>query len=102
MEKRSQVGLVLAAALLAAAPPARAGVSVTTSGNQALMVGELDAEGAIRSLGVHATVTPDDVLRMLTRVLADFNVFAARVASKPIFDHLGARRVASAMLEHVT
>jgi UDP-2,4-diacetamido-2,4,6-trideoxy-beta-L-altropyranose hydrolase len=77
-------------------------IVTVTGNNQALMVGELDVEGVIQSLGVHATVTSDDVLRMVIRVLADFNVFAARIVSKPVFDHLGAHRVASAMLEHVT
>ena len=36
-------------------------IVTVTGDNQALVVGELDAEGVIRSLGVHATVTPDDV-----------------------------------------
>jgi UDP-2,4-diacetamido-2,4,6-trideoxy-beta-L-altropyranose hydrolase len=73
-------------------------IITVTGENQALMVGELDGVGVIRSLGGHATVMPDDVLKLVTRVLADFDAFAARVASRPLFDHLGAQRVAAAML----
>jgi UDP-2,4-diacetamido-2,4,6-trideoxy-beta-L-altropyranose hydrolase len=69
-----------------------------TGDNQASMVGELDAESAIRSLGGHATVKPDDVLKIVADVLADFDAFAARVASRPLFDHLGAHRIATEML----
>src|SRR5262249_20747730 len=64
---------------------------------QAMMAGELDAAGLIRSLGHHATVTPGAVLEMIARVLADFDGFAGRVVSAAPFDHLGSRRIAAAM-----
>jgi UDP-2,4-diacetamido-2,4,6-trideoxy-beta-L-altropyranose hydrolase len=73
-------------------------IVTVTADNQALMVGELEAEGVIWSLGGHAQVKPGDVLKMTTYVTADFDAFAARVASRPIFDHLGAHRIATVML----
>jgi UDP-2,4-diacetamido-2,4,6-trideoxy-beta-L-altropyranose hydrolase len=73
-------------------------IATVTGDNQALMVRRLFAEGAIRSLGHHSTVKPRDILKKTTDVLADFDTFAAFVASKSLFDHLGARRIASAVL----
>jgi UDP-2,4-diacetamido-2,4,6-trideoxy-beta-L-altropyranose hydrolase len=73
-------------------------IVTVTGDNQALMVGRLLAEGAIRSLGHHAMVKPHDILKKTTDVLADFDTFAVFVASKPLFDHLGAHRIASAVL----
>jgi spore coat polysaccharide biosynthesis predicted glycosyltransferase SpsG len=70
-----------------------------TGNNQTLMVNDLDSEGVIRSLGEHAAVRTDDVLTMIKCVLNDFDAFAARIVSKGLFDHLGAKRIASAMLE---
>ena len=73
---------------------------VTVTGkNQKLMVNELVSEGVIRSLGEEGTVNPLDLLTMIKRVLKDFEPFVARIASKSLFDHLGARRIVSAMLE---
>jgi spore coat polysaccharide biosynthesis predicted glycosyltransferase SpsG len=73
-------------------------IVTVTGDNQASMVRELHAEGVIRSLGRHATVKSDDVRKIAAAVLADFDTFAARIASRSLFDHLGARRIASAML----
>jgi UDP-2,4-diacetamido-2,4,6-trideoxy-beta-L-altropyranose hydrolase len=42
-----------------------------TADNQAAMVAELEAEGAIRSLGRHGTVGAGDVLKMIKQVLSD-------------------------------
>src|SRR5262249_51776895 len=72
-------------------------IVTVTGDNQAMMAGELDAAGLIRSLGHHATVTPGAVLEMIARVLADFDGFAGRVVSAAPFDHLGSRRIAAAM-----
>jgi len=68
-----------------------------TADNQAAMVVELEAEGAIRTLGRHGTVGAGDVLKMIKHVLSDFGPFAARVAARPVFDHLGGQRIANAM-----
>jgi len=72
---------------------------VTVTGdNQALMVGQLAAEGMIRSLGAQHAVAPDDVAEGIVDILTEFEVFATHVASRPLFDHLGAQRIAAAML----
>src|SRR5262249_49503870 len=72
-------------------------VVTVTGNNQVLMVSELHAEGVIRSLGVHATVKPDNVRKIVAGILVDFDKFTAHIASRSLFDHLGAHRVASAM-----
>jgi len=69
-----------------------------TGDNQAMTAGKLAAAGVIRSLGHHATVTPDAVAEMIARSLSDFDAFARRVAAEAPFDHLGSRRIAAAML----
>ena len=73
-------------------------IVTVTADNQASMVRELETEGAIRSVGEHEAVKSADVLKMIADVLADFDAFAARIASRPLFDHLGARRIATVML----
>ena len=70
-----------------------------TSDNQVLMVNQLVEEGMIRLLGARATVTPEVVAAAIVSVLADLDRFARRVASRPLFDHLGAQRIATAMLK---
>ncbi len=73
-------------------------IVTVTGDNQAMTAGKLDAVGVIRSLGHHASVTPDAVLEMIARALGDFDAFARRVAAEAPFDHLGSRRIAAAML----
>ena len=73
-------------------------IVTVTGDNQALMVNELVAERGIRSLGRHTSVTACDMLRAMARVLDEFDACVERLASRPLFDHLGAQRIASAML----
>jgi UDP-2,4-diacetamido-2,4,6-trideoxy-beta-L-altropyranose hydrolase len=73
-------------------------IVTVTGDNQALLVSELHAEGVIRSLGGHPTIKPDNVRKITAGVLADFDTFAARIASRSLFDHLGAYRIASTIL----
>jgi UDP-2,4-diacetamido-2,4,6-trideoxy-beta-L-altropyranose hydrolase len=70
-----------------------------THENQALMVNQLAADRMIRVLGTQDTVGPDDVAAAIAGALADFAAFAAHVASRPLFDHLGAQRIAAVMLQ---
>lgn len=69
-----------------------------TSDNQALMVNQLAAERMIRLLGTPNRVAPDDVADAIVNILADFEAFAMHVASRPLFDHLGAQRIVAVML----
>lgn len=72
---------------------------VTVTGdNQALMVGQLAAEKMIRSLGAQHTVAPVDVEEAIVDILTDFEVFTKPVASRRLFDNLGAKRIAAEML----
>lgn len=69
-----------------------------TDENQSLMADRLAVERMIRLLGASASVTHDDVAGAVVSALADYDAFAAHVASRPLFDHLGAQRVAAVML----
>ena len=69
-----------------------------TSDNQMLMVDELAAQGVIRTLGVQDTVIADDVAEAIVDILTKYEVFAGQVTARPVFDHLGARRIAAAIL----
>ena len=73
-------------------------IVTVVSDNHATIVAELCAQRVIRSLGEHSTVKAADVQKTVTNVLANFDEFAARVASNPIFDHFGASRITSVML----
>jgi UDP-2,4-diacetamido-2,4,6-trideoxy-beta-L-altropyranose hydrolase len=64
-----------------------------TADNQEIMVRQLVDEGVIRR--THRGRLAAD----LKELLADLDGVAARIASHPVFDHLGAERVADAMLE---
>ncbi len=74
-------------------------IVTVTGNNQTLMVNDLDSEGVIRCVGGEVTVNPGEVLTMMRLVLNDFDAFASRIASKSVFDHFGAKRIVSAMLE---
>jgi UDP-2,4-diacetamido-2,4,6-trideoxy-beta-L-altropyranose hydrolase len=69
-----------------------------TAENQALMVGQLMAEGLIRSLGPHQDVSCEDVASAIIDCLDDLTAFTCRVESRSTFDTLGAWRIATAML----
>jgi len=73
-------------------------IVTVTGDHQASMVARLKAEELIYSLGGHAATTPNDVLAMLARALNEGGSMAARIRSVAPFDHLGAGRVADAML----
>jgi UDP-2,4-diacetamido-2,4,6-trideoxy-beta-L-altropyranose hydrolase len=73
-------------------------IVTVVSDNHATIVAEFCAQSAIRSLGVHSMVKATDVQETVTDILANFDEFAAWVASNPLFDHLGASRIASVML----
>lgn len=68
-----------------------------TSGNQALMVAQLLEPQAIVSLGDHALVGPLDVASALTSFLTVYEQIAKNIKARPIFDHLGARRISEAI-----
>ena len=64
-----------------------------TSDNQAPMVAQLLEQGAILSLGESETVGPMDVAGAVTTILSEYEQFAHNTRTRPIFDHLGARRI---------
>lgn len=72
-------------------------IVTVTDGNQAGLVAELEAEGVIHSLSGSGAVGIGDIATMIRQVLADFEAFAVRISARPIFDHLGAERIASMM-----
>jgi UDP-2,4-diacetamido-2,4,6-trideoxy-beta-L-altropyranose hydrolase len=68
-----------------------------TAENQSLMVAQLAADAVIRSLGFHDRVSAADMAHALDELSQSLVAFAAQVAAKPVFDHLGAQRVVEAM-----
>ena len=104
------IRLVVALALLAAfgrdaasqdtprpAVPKLKELVTVTAENQSLMVAQLDADAVIRSLGFHDGVSASDMAHALDELSQSLVPFAAQVAAKPVFDHLGAQRVVEAM-----
>lgn len=69
-----------------------------TADNQRLMVEELAADGIVRVVGTHDGVGVAEVAAAIAKTCADIAVFAERVAARAVFDHLGAGRIADAML----
>jgi UDP-2,4-diacetamido-2,4,6-trideoxy-beta-L-altropyranose hydrolase len=69
-----------------------------TADNQELMVSGLAADGIIHVIGTHGNVGAAEVAAAITVACADIAAFAARVVAHPVFDHLGARRIADIML----
>lgn len=68
-----------------------------TSDNQSLMLTQLLEQRAILSLGDHTMVGPIDVAKAVTKILSEYEQFSDSVRSRPIFDHLGARRISEAI-----
>ena len=68
-----------------------------TADNQVLGAAEFDRDGVIRSLGHHAGIDAAVLSTALGEVIAGLDAFAARIASRPPVDRLGARRVAAEM-----
>jgi UDP-2,4-diacetamido-2,4,6-trideoxy-beta-L-altropyranose hydrolase len=68
-----------------------------TSDNQALMMGQLLEQRAILSLGHYIRVGPLDVAKAVTKILSEYEQFANNIKGRPIFDHLGARRISAAI-----
>lgn len=66
--------------------------------NQDGMVRRLAAEKVIRSLGEHHGVTAEGLADAIAEILANYENFATQAASRQLFDHLGAQRIAATML----